>query len=136
VHSGTSAESGHYYCYARSLRSDDDGDDQSKWFLFNDSHVTPTTFTSLKELLGRFLRDTAYVLMYRKADVDAFADEVVADSRQLINRDLLRKIEADNEIFMKVSLSDFSFSVRMVVKAAAWLGLLFHPQIKLFTIHK
>ncbi|CAI9585969.1 unnamed protein product [Staurois parvus] len=97
VHSGTSSESGHYYSYARNVTStsrylchekpyqghlvsketsnsvvenDTACNDMSKeWFLFNDSRVTFTSFQSVLNITSRFPKDTAYVLLYKKAQL-------------------------------------------------------------------
>ena len=93
VHSGMSAESGHYYCYAK---ENDDGN--NSWCLFNDSHVSLATFRSLSHLTDQFSRDTAYVLFYAKADIDI----PNVDGRELIEKNLYKKIEDDNVAFTRV----------------------------------
>ena len=93
VHSGLSAESGHYYCYAK--ERDDSG---NKWCLFNDSHVSLATFNSLNKLTDQFSRDTAYVLFYARSDVIT----PLNDGRELIKKELYTKIEKDNVAFLKV----------------------------------
>nr|CAB3267558.1 ubiquitin carboxyl-terminal hydrolase 38-like [Phallusia mammillata] len=97
VHSGTSAESGHYYCYARQLPSDPD-----TWYLFNDSHVSLTSYSSIEDLSARFLRDTAYVLMYRKAEgSESEGLSLSLDGKDLVCKELAAAIEADNNMFLK-----------------------------------
>ncbi|KAL4230397.1 Ubiquitin carboxyl-terminal hydrolase 38 [Mactra antiquata] len=84
IHSGTSSDCGHYYCYARhsvvtntenvcenltSIEQEDDLDFlQDKWYLFNDSRVSYASYSSFSNVTKRFTKDTAYVLIYRKID--------------------------------------------------------------------
>lgn len=71
VHSGESANSGHYYCYSR--RSDAAGGDLSKnddpaspWMLFNDQRVGFMRWADINAALSSSLSDSAYVLLYRQ----------------------------------------------------------------------
>ena len=41
-------------------------DQESQWFIFNDSKVSFTTFESFVNMKNRFHSDTAYVLLYQK----------------------------------------------------------------------
>ncbi|XP_074650659.1 ubiquitin carboxyl-terminal hydrolase 38-like [Tubulanus polymorphus] len=86
VHSGTSSESGHYYCYARHCVHSNQGTEssysvqngavetvdylQDKWYLFNDSRVSYSNFESFSGVTKRFSRDTAYVLCYKRLDLE------------------------------------------------------------------
>ena len=88
-----SAESGHYYCCAK--QSEDEND---RWCLFNDNHVSLTTFQSIKNLTDQFSRDTAYVLFYARANNQSPKE----DDRRCIDRRLRQKIEDDNLAFEKV----------------------------------
>ena len=57
-HSGSSPFVGHYICYAR---NDD------KWFLFNDSSVTPATESSVLEV-------QAFILLYERRGIPSVND--------------------------------------------------------------
>ncbi|KAL7538838.1 hypothetical protein ACHAXR_008821 [Thalassiosira sp. AJA248-18] len=61
-HSGSSPFVGHYICYARN--SDDNN---NKWFLFNDSSVTPATESSV-------LDAEAFILLYERQTIPSVND--------------------------------------------------------------
>ncbi|KAI2668388.1 Ubiquitin carboxyl-terminal hydrolase 38 [Labeo rohita] len=134
VHSGMSSESGHYYSYGRNVSSTDGyvaspcpktqessesstasqeemgcADQKSTdWFLFNDSRVTFTNFESLQNVTGRFPKDTAYVLIYRKQEVSgqpSNSGPVVNGSRLSgeppLQKELMDAITKDNKLFLQ-----------------------------------
>lgn len=137
VHSGMSSESGHYYSYGRNVSSTDGyvaspcpktqessesstasqeemgcADQKSTdWFLFNDSRVTFTNFESLQNVTGRFPKDTAYVLIYRKQEVSgqpSNSGPVVNGSRLSgeppLQKELMDAITKDNKLFLQVRI--------------------------------
>nr|XP_002124170.1 ubiquitin carboxyl-terminal hydrolase 38-like [Ciona intestinalis] len=91
VHSGTSAESGHYYCYGRKIYKESE-----RWYLFNDSHVSFAPFSSIKNLTGRYAVDTPYMLMYARCDRIAPTEGV-----EVVSEVLSAVIEDDNNKFEK-----------------------------------
>ncbi|XP_073698360.1 ubiquitin carboxyl-terminal hydrolase 38 [Garra rufa] len=137
VHSGMSSESGHYYSYGRNVSNTDGyvahpcpktlessslsesstaspeemgrADHKSTdWFLFNDSRVTFTNFESLQNVTGRFPKDTAYVLIYRKQEVSgqpSNSGPVVNGSRLSgeppLQKELMDAITKDNKLFLQ-----------------------------------
>lgn len=122
VHSGTSSESGHYYCYARSCahlvggEGSDDGassrtTDQDTWFLFNDSRVSYSAYSSFSDVSKRFPKDTPYVLIYKRissfgtvtpVSTDAQAGEIKPELADLVNRDNLLYLKVrDRSFFME-----------------------------------
>lgn len=77
VHSGISSESGHYYCYASDCVDANsviglneiwnaEGGDDDRWYLYNDSRVSFSSFESISNVTNYFPKDTAYVLFYRQ----------------------------------------------------------------------
>ncbi|TRY57394.1 hypothetical protein DNTS_035186 [Danionella cerebrum] len=137
MHSGMSSDSGHYYCYGRNVRSTDGcaapqspkthdvssksdsslgkqeaiiGTDQNSmdWFLFNDSRVTFTNFQSLQNVTSRFPKDSAYVLIYRKLEVNGEARRSgsVQNATRLngeppLQKELMDAITKDNKLFLQ-----------------------------------
>ena len=122
VHSGTSSESGHYYCYARSSShlleegERDDGaassrtDDQHTWFLFNDSRVSYSAYSAFADVSKRFPKDTPYVLIYKRVGgVTVTPVESSSDESQYnlickeIRPELADIVNRDNLLYLQVS---------------------------------
>eukprot|EP00051_Salpingoeca_urceolata_P013942 m.176643 g.176643 ORF g.176643 m.176643 type:complete len:1029 (+) comp17948_c0_seq2:228-3314(+) len=83
VHSGNSANGGHYFSYVADLQpaaESEKGGTSPRgvahtWWLCNDSRVSPTSYESLSKITARFPRDTAYALFYRRVDTIAWDAE-------------------------------------------------------------
>ena len=124
VHSGTSSESGHYYCYARSsVQLVEEGEsndgassrttDQDTWFLFNDSRVSYSAYSTFADVSKRFPKDTPYVLIYKRVSCldavtpissgsDASQDKMVCRE---IRPELADIVNRDNLLYLQVSSS-------------------------------
>lgn len=128
VHSGTSSESGHYYCYARSsahliggggetdVGSSSRTSDQDTWFLFNDSRVSYSAFSTFADVSRRFPKDTPYVLIYKRvsscatvipvessSDIDVPQDKLTGGE---IRQELADIVNRDNLLYLQVSSFD------------------------------
>jgi len=123
VHSGLSSDGGHYYCYAhqpvyeaqppapqgRGRKADKEKSDASTrpWFMFNDNRVMYSSYDAIKTLTQTFARDTAYVLFYRRIEVDAGKGQ---RSRISLNEDIIPStsslrlaVDEDNRLYHEVS---------------------------------
>lgn len=130
IHSGTSSDCGHYYCYARhsvatnsesmcekmqDCTHEDDIDFlNDKWYLFNDSRVSYASYSSFCNVSQRFTKDTAYVLIYRKIEADKLGGDYSVGLDQSIQpkkideplrSDLRAAVVKDNKTYLQVCSS-------------------------------
>jgi len=122
VHSGSSSDAGHYFCYARhtlqpanatSFADCDEDCFADCWYMFNDSRVTMASFDSIRNLTQKFSRDTAYVLIYCRVDtVDTSTGVNITDAFSLdppLHRYLRDVVDEDNRLYLQVfSLLNFN----------------------------
>lgn len=125
IHSGTSSDCGHYYCYARhsvpknpkavfqNLQNCSNEDEidflEDKWFLFNDNRVSYASYSSFSNVTQRFTKDTAYVLIYRKIDPENMPGISVspehsfttARTEQPLRSDLRAAVTKDNKLYLQ-----------------------------------
>ena len=126
IHSGTSSDCGHYYCYARhsvpkniksmceNLQDCSNEDEidflEDKWFLFNDNRVSYASYSSFSNVTQRFTKDTAYVLIYRKIDPENLKCLSISPERGLtsarveqpLRSDLRAAVTKDNKLYLQV----------------------------------
>lgn len=131
IHSGASSECGHYYCYCRHSQvgnidsvinsldkaaetrsrvngavawSSEEADFlQDRWFMFNDCRVSYTKYSSFSKVSQRFQKDTPYMLVYKKIDLDAQEQRQNVDLQ--LPQDLRDAVNLDNIEYLKVSHS-------------------------------
>ncbi|XP_074761126.1 ubiquitin carboxyl-terminal hydrolase 38 isoform X4 [Athene noctua] len=146
VHSGVSSESGHYYSYARNVTGSGPSGlchpstalslvspqdkllTEEKWFLFNDSRVTFTSFQSVQKITSRFPKDTAYVLFYKKQNSTCGLNASSANGLWIngdppLQKDLMDAITKDNKLY----LQEQELSARTQALQAASASCSFRP---------
>ncbi|XP_007942288.1 ubiquitin carboxyl-terminal hydrolase 38 [Orycteropus afer afer] len=78
----------------------------SKWFLFNDSRVTFTSFQSVQKITSRFPKDTAYVLLYKKQNSTNSLSGNTASGLWVngdppLQKELMDAITKDNKLYLQ-----------------------------------
>lgn len=97
---------------------------EADWLLFNDSRVTFTSFQSVQNITNRFPKDTAYVLLYRKQDLQGQNENggLMANGMSAeppLHKELLDAIIKDNKLYLQVSEGgQKQHLVRLVVHTA------------------
>ena len=140
VHSGYSSDGGHYYTYARepmtSMEASSEADletynKESSWYVFNDSHVSLSSFESFKNVFRRFPRDTAYVLFYQKINLQQPQSEAEKEATTVgtlsssttskLNSEVKLIVEKDNVKFMREKERNSSSSAASNTKSmSSW----------------
>jgi ubiquitin carboxyl-terminal hydrolase 35/38 len=131
IHAGLTSEGGHYYCYARHSRTPSErhgadfaqlsdrgpaatgvvGSDQDsftdEWYMFNDEHVTSSSFADIRTLAAQFPRDTAYVLFYCRVDRESAGKGTLKErsssaAGEQLQPHLAALVDEDNAAYQKV----------------------------------
>jgi hypothetical protein len=72
VHSGPTADSGHYFSFARESDAPDlwqKDSSISPWILFNDHKVSRSSFTDIRNVTKQSAMDSAYILFYKDLSI-------------------------------------------------------------------
>lgn len=105
VHSGLSSDNGHYYCYCCEYSSDN----SPNWFLMNDSRITRARVDFLDSLGHTFPRDTPYVCIYEKFNVEENEDvkDLPAVLQDLVWADNLKYLEVGLDFVLVFAMCCF-----------------------------
>jgi len=120
VHSGLSSDAGHYLCYARHGARTASAADlfADRWFLFDDCRVARADFENVRSLTTRFSRDTAYVLIYRKAEGADYGPPDGFSTDPPLHGYLRERVDDDNVRYLQVGLFNdrfFPIEIRIAV---------------------
>ncbi|CAF1614654.1 unnamed protein product [Adineta ricciae] len=68
VHTGYTLHGGHYYVYARDIKSSisESEEQNDEWFLLNDDLVTSSSYEAMMENCAQYTSATPYVLFYKR----------------------------------------------------------------------
>lgn len=141
VHSGTSSDSGHYYCYARSvsnttLRSSLHEEqavnsnmgqqhvENGEWYLFNDSRISYASFSTFASITTRFPKDTPYVFIYRRSTPLNPIGEQVCREKLNLPRVHWEAVQQDNLMYLQVKATYYYHNFHLTVEKELCLVLL------------
>ncbi|UJR22109.1 hypothetical protein I4U23_025174 [Adineta vaga] len=94
IHTGYTLHGGHYYVYARDMKSFtiECVEQNGEWFLLNDDLVTSSSYEAMMDNCAQYTSATPYVLFYQRID-----SQQTEDSRQIhIRQSLIEQISEDN----------------------------------------
>ena len=123
MHSGPSAQHGHYYTYCKAssivvastgtatsfflIQNPPANDEEESWFLCNDSHVTRASFRQISAVTQSFHYDVPYILFFvASGDTPTFGTGSFNVKKTANNSDdipsiLSREVVTDNIKFLK-----------------------------------
>ncbi|KAH3744084.1 peptidase C19 family protein [Pelomyxa schiedti] len=129
MHSGPSSNHGHYYTFARPSSvaaldnpggetSEDSTTSNGSWFLFNDSHVSKSSFSRINSVSETFASDVPYIVFYTRnvsdpsQSITAQASEIPA----LIRAEVL----SDNTRFLQEQQNNAQRNTHSTTNNARW----------------
>lgn len=106
VHTGYTLHGGHYYVYARDIKSSskmnlhdqEDYFSNDEWFLLNDEHVTLSSYEAMIENCAQYSSATPYILFYKRIDEQRMK-EIEKIQQIHVHENLLKQIQEDNLIY-------------------------------------
>ncbi|KAG0357570.1 Ubiquitin carboxyl-terminal hydrolase 35 [Gamsiella multidivaricata] len=85
IHTGESANHGHYYTYARDSAAAGKGEETTTWLLYNDTSIAVSSFEEIQQTLAKSRTDTPYMLFFRKMGHPINASGVLRSKRSASN---------------------------------------------------
>ena len=104
---------------------------ETSWYVFNDSHVSLSSFESFKNVFRRFPRDTAYVLFYQKISLQQPQSEAEKETTTTtvglssstttkLNSEVKLIVEKDNVKFMREKERNSSTAASNTKSMSSW----------------
>ncbi len=107
VHTGYTLHGGHYYVYAREIKSSlsninineqEDYFSNDEWFLLNDDLVTLSSYEAMIENCAQYSSATPYILFYKRIDEQRI-EEIERTKQIHVHESLMKQIHEDNMIY-------------------------------------